>query len=372
MKLLRVDDLEKARQKLLDCALSWEAPVEEIGLENACGRILAQTILAREELPGFYRSTVDGYAVKAADTSGAGESIPAFLKMAGDIQMGQPSEVSLSAGQCAYVPTGGMLPEGADAVVMVEYSERLGQEVAVYAPAAPGQGVVRPDEDIRPGDAVACRGACLRPQEIGALAAAGICSVPVYKPFRVTLISTGDELVAPADSPKPGQVRDVNRYALAALARRNGFAVVRAVILPDVEPLLEQTVRQSLLDSDLIAVSGGSSQGEQDKTHAVLDRVGAPGVFTHGLALKPGKPTILGLDSASNTLLAGLPGHPVSAMMVFDLLFCWLIRRKTGQLEPPCFPAMLTANVPTSPGKTTCQMVKLRQADEGRYTESPG
>lgn len=369
MKLLYVDGLEKARQKLLDTAAGWEAPVEEVGLEEACGRVLARTIHAREELPGFYRSTVDGYAVKAADTSGAGESIPAFLKLVDTVQMGQPAKTSLSPGQCAYVPTGGMLPDGADAMVMIEYSERLGHEIAIYAPAAPGRGIVRPGEDIRPGDVLALRGARLRPQEIGTLAAAGICGVPVCRPFRLTLISTGDELTAPAEAPAPGQVRDVNRYALAALARRNGFEVVRALTLPDAENLLEQAVRQALPDSDLVAVSGGSSQGEQDRTCAVLDRVGNPGVFTHGLALKPGKPTIFGWDSASRTLLAGLPGHPVSAMMVFDLFLCWLVRQLTGQPEPKSIPARLTANVPASPGKTTCQMVRLRQEGAGCLAE---
>lgn len=369
MKLLHVDGLEKARQKLLDAAVGWETPAEEAGLEDACGRVLARTIQAREELPGFYRSTVDGYAVRAADTSGAGESIPAFLRLVDTVQMGQPARSSLSAGQCAYVPTGGMLPEGADAMVMIEYTERLGQEVAVYAPSAPGRGVVRPGEDIRPGDVLARRGTRLRPQEIGALAAAGICGVPVYRPFRLTLISTGDELTDPAETPAPGQVRDVNRYALAALARQNGFEVVRALTLPDEESLLEEAVRQALPDSDLIAVSGGSSQGEQDRTCAVLDRVGSPGVFTHGLALKPGKPTIFGWDSASRTLLAGLPGHPVSAMMVFDLFLCWLVRQRTGQPEPRGIPARLAANVPASPGKTTCQMVRLRQEGAGWLAE---
>jgi len=181
----------------------------------------------------------------------------------------------------------------------------------------------------------------------------------------MTILSTGDELAPPGHKPLPGQIRDVNTYALCALAGKNGFGVVSTAVVPDNEAALEQAVRKAMKESDIVAVSGGSSQGEKDATRTVLDRVSKPGVFTHGLAVKPGKPTILGYDEHSRTLLAGLPGHPVSAMMVFELLFSWLLREITGSAPPPAVPARLFCNVASSPGKLTCWPAKLEWTGDG-------
>ena len=214
------------------------------------------------------------------------------------------------------------------------------------------------------------RGRRLLPQDVGALAAAGVIAVKVYIPPRLTIISTGDELVSPDSKPAPGQVRDVNTIALTALAEKNGFHVIKTAVLADDEDALESALREAMETSDVVAVSGGSSQGQKDITGKIIDRVSSPGVFTHGLAIKPGKPTILGCDEASRTLLAGLPGHPVSAMMVFELMLGWLFREITGAVQVPPIPARVAGNVASSPGRLTCQPVVLTWAD-GEYKADP-
>jgi molybdopterin molybdotransferase len=371
MNLLTVSAITEARQKLLDCAANLKPRAERAGLTEAAGRILAEDLLALDDIPGFCRSTVDGYAVIAADTAAAGESLPVFLKLVGRVEMGTPANFAVRHGECAYVPTGGMIPGGADAVVMVEYCELFDQTgVAVYRSAASGSGVALAGEDARKGDALLRRGAKIRANEAGALAAAGIDSVPVYAPLRLTLISSGDELVPPAESPGPGQVRDVNRFALEALASQSGYRVATSFLLRDDEAALEAAVREALPSSDVIALSGGSSQGAKDLTAAVFSRVARPGVFCHGLAVKPGKPAILAYDSVSDTILAGLPGHPVSALMVFRMLFVWLARTLTGQRDPPPVPAKMACNTAGAPGRETWLPVALTPNETG-YTAEP-
>jgi molybdopterin molybdotransferase len=285
--------------------------------------------------------------------------------------MGKPASIEIKSGECAGVPTGGMLPDGADAVVMVEYSESFGTDgVAVYDSVAYGENVVEIGEDKKKGKLLLSRGRGLLPQDIGALAAAGIISVPVYAFPRMAIFSSGDELVPPEFEPKPGQIRDVNTYALTTLAVKHGFSVVQSAVLPDSEAIFEESLRGAMENSDIIAVSGGSSQGEKDMTAAIIDKVSKPGVLTHGMAIKPGKPTILGYDDYSRTLLVGLPGHPVSAMIVFELLFSFLQRELMGLIPPFSIPAKLLLNAAASPGKTTCYPVKLHR-DGGEYAVAP-
>ena len=368
---MKVDTVAAARRKLLDSAKGWLGAAELLPIEEAPGRILAEDVYAPEDIPSFRRSTVDGYAVVSGDTAAAGESMPVFLNVKGSVEMGKTAAFSISRGECGEVPTGGMLPEGADAVVMVEYTEAFGGEgVAMYQSAAYGENVVQTGEDAGAGDRLLPKGKTLLPQDIGALAAAGVVEVSVYKKPRITILSTGDELISPAAYPAPGQIRDINTYALAALAEKNGYLVVGKSVLPDDEGALERTIREGMKTSDVVAVSGGSSQGKKDLTREIIDRASSPGVYTHGMAIKPGKPTILGYDDASHTLLSGLPGHPVSAMMVFELLFGWLLREITGGGQAPFIPARISSNVPTSPGRLTCWPVRLEWA-EGGMTADP-
>ena len=366
MEFLNVDSVDSAREKLLSSVKGWLASTERLPLNQACGRILAQDAVAGEDIPSFRRSTVDGYAVISEDTAAAGNSIPVLLTERGQVEMGKPAPMTLGQGECAEVPTGGMVPEGADAVSMVEYTELFSiAGVMVYESVAYGENVVQIGEDAKAGGLLLRRGRRLLPQDIGALAAAGITTVHVYIPPSMTVLSTGDELTPPEKAPSPGQVRDVNTYALTALAERNGFHVVGASVLRDDESVLEQALREAMKASDIVIVSGGSSQGQKDITKKVIDRVSAPGVYTHGMAIKPGKPTILGCDDASQTLLVGLPGHPVSAMMVFELLLGWLLREITGSSQAPAIPAQLADNAASSPGRLTCWPVKLEWAETG-------
>jgi len=267
-----------------------------------------------------------------------------------------------------------MLPCGADAVVMVEYCESsfqgTGGNVAVYEAVPAGSGMALAGEDVRKGEALLRRGTLICPQEIGALAAAGLTSFPVFVPLNLSIISTGDELIPPEQKILPGQIRDINTPALKALAVKRGYRLVSAQALPDDERRLEAGVREAIASSDVVVISGGSSQGERDFTADVINRAAKPGVFTRGLALKPGKPTILGWDEESRTLFAGLPGHPVAAMIVFELILGWFHDRVFNRPSPFAIPAKISSNVPGSPGRAVCQHVRLHLED-GIYFAEP-
>lgn len=370
MKLLQVDTLSQAREKLLAAFGAHEVKTERVSLSEAGGRILSEDLMAAEAIPSFYRSSVDGYAVKSRDTAGATDSIPVFLEIVEEVAIGHPAEKPIHSGQCAYVPTGGMLPEGADAMVMVEYSELFAEnQVALYESVSFGRSVVVPGEDVKRGEKLLSRGTKLGPAQVGVLAAAGIDPVPVYVPWRVSILSTGDELVAPGQQPGAGQVRDINTWALKSFVQTAGLQTVLTKMLPDRKELLEQSLREAMQCSDWVLTSGGSSQGKKDVTNELLCLVSDGGVFTHGLALKPGKPTILGYDSATDTLLAGLPGHPVAALTVFQLLLVWLWKEKTGQAEEKRLMARMKTNLASAPGKTTCLPIKLEYTPEGYLAE---
>jgi molybdopterin molybdotransferase len=282
--------------------------------------------------------------------------------------MGMQADFSINHGECAYVPTGGMLPAGADAVVMVEYAEAVGEDIAVYEASAQGMGMVEIGEDLRNGELLLRRGTLIRPQEAGALAAAGICAFQAFTPLSLSIISTGDELVLPEHFPSLGEVRDINTTALKTLAFKYGYNVISARVLPDDEARIEAAIKEAFT-SDVVIISGGSSQGNKDITADVINKVARPGVFTHGLAVKPGKPTILGWDEDSKTLLSGLPGHPVSAMMIFEVILGNLIDTLFNKTPPFPVPARVSCNVPGSPGKTVLQPVILHVNEEGYRAE---
>ena len=360
MKLLNVDTLQQAEQKM---ARAWE----EIGLRTvkvsiteAEGRILAEDVKAACSVPDFRKSTVDGYAVRAKDTQGAGESIPCFLDVTGEVSIGSPAAGSVGPGQCVYVPTGGMLPEGADAMVMIEHAESFSAtQVAVYDAVSAGRGVIQTGEDIKAGDTVLRRGTKLSPANIGVLASIGIMEAPVYEMPSITILSTGNELVRPGEPRTPGQIWDINTYGIQAQCRRNGIRVVHTDVLRDEEDALRAAITEAIRTSDIVAVSGGSSQGKQDFTERIFDECSGGGVFTHGLALKPGKPTILGLDGKNSTLLVGLPGHPMAAMVVFDILVLGTLRKMMGVPEEKKLRARMEVNVAGGGGRAVCQTVQL-------------
>ncbi len=372
MKLLKVDSLAQAREKLLS-HITWNlGKTEEIALEKSAGRVLACDVCAKIPLPAFRRSTVDGYAVVAADTQGATESLPVFLDVLEEVEIGAPAPCTVQSGTCAYVPTGGMIPDGADAMVMIEYSELFdASSVAIYGAVPPGRGVVQIGEDVQEGEVILPTGTRMGAAQIGALSGNGITTVTVWKPLKITIISTGDELTKPGDKLDFGKIYDINTPALRQASAELGFEVVRTEVIKDEESLLEEAIRRGMAESDLVVVSGGSSQGKKDITAMLLDRLGNPGVFTHGLALKPGKPTILAADTQTQTVFLGLPGHPAAALLVFHLLAGWLEHQRTKEPMPCSVPAVMASNVPAAPGKDTYIMVRLVREAEGNYTAHP-
>ncbi|AVX31740.1 MAG: gephyrin-like molybdotransferase Glp [Bacillota bacterium] len=305
---------------------------ERVPLLAARGRVLAEKVVSPTAVPGFYRSTVDGYAVRGADTFGATEDLPVFLPLVGEVLMGQAPPGPLPPGSAMAISTGGMLPEGADAIVMLEYTEMAPGMVAVLKPVAPGENVVRPGEDVTPGQEVLPAGRRLRAQDLGLLAGLGITEVTVAVKPRVALISTGDEIVAPEQEPGPGQVRDMNSYTLYALVDELGGEPRLYGVIRDQKEQLLAVARQALEENDVLIVSGGSSVGTRDATGEVLASLGEPGVFVHGISVRPGKPTILA--RCGQKLAVGLPGHPVSAMVTFDLFLRPILRALLGLPAP--------------------------------------
>ena len=371
MKLFNVDTISQAKEKIKSSALTLLTETVTEPAYGSRGSVCAEDIRAGVDVPGFLRSTVDGYAVIAKDTQGAGESIPAFLKCVGEVQMGEDADLVISPGQCAYVPTGGMLPKGADAMVMVEYCEPFGEnEIAVYGSVSTGRNTIEKGEDRRSGDIIIRKGAVIRPQEIGAMASCGVTEVKVFRPFDITVISTGDELSSPEEELTPGKIYDINTYSIAASAEKHGHNVVKMMVVRDNGDLLRSAVEEAMKISDIVCVSGGSSQGKKDMTSDILDDLSGGGVFTHGLALKPGKPTILGYDEKSKTILCGLPGHPVAAQLVFELVLMDAAAEARGQKKEPYVTAKMAVNVGCDAGKANCISVKLIETEDG-YTAQP-
>lgn len=327
---------------------------ETVSLETGLGRVAATSITSPDDLPGFARSAVDGYAVQAADTFGASAALPLQLRLAGAVEMGLGPATSVEAGTTASIPTGGALPAGADAVVMVERSNPSGADsVEILQAVAPGEAVVRADEDVSAGDELIAAGRVLRPEHLGLLAAAGISSFAVFARPRVTILSTGDELVPPDTArPAPGQIRDATASALSALVHVGGGAPTLDGIVADNPGTLRERLAAALSSSDLVVVSAGSSVGVRDLTADVVASLGPPGIWCHGLAIKPGKPTLLA--ECNGVPLVGLPGNPASALVVFRLLGLPLVQLIGGRSTPDT-PARVTAllerDVPSAPGR---------------------
>jgi len=335
---------------------------ETIPLADALHRVPAAALTAPHPLPGFARSTVDGYAVRAADTYGVSEGLPGYLDVAGAVRMGTEPEVTVAPGTVAVMPTGGVLPPGADAVVMVEYTqEAMPGTIEVTRPVAPGEGVVRADEDAAAGAELVPAGRPLRAQDLGMLAAAGVTEVSVHARPRVTVFSTGDEVVPPQTAElRPGQVRDAMATALAALITQAGGEARHGGIMPDDRAALEAALRGALPASDMIVISAGSSVGARDETAAAVARLGPPGIWCHGLAIRPGKPTLLA--ECASVPVIGLPGNPRSALVVFRLIGMPLVRRAGGCTSPPAEPvvrARLARDVASAAGRLDVVQVRL-------------
>jgi molybdopterin molybdotransferase len=340
--------------------------VEAVRLDDALGRIPAEPLAAPHALPGFARATVDGFAVRAADTYGASEGLPSYLDVAGEVRMGEPPELEVRPGTAVAIATGAPLPPGADAVVKVEHTQTATPELLeILRPATPGEGMVRADEDAAPGAELVPAGRPLRPHDLGMLAAAGLVEIPVHVRPRVAVVSTGDELVA-ADSPSltTGQVRDATAPALAALVREGGGEPSFAGIVPDDREALAATLRAALPESDVLVVSAGSSVGARDETAAAIASLGEPGIWCHGLAFRPGKPTLLA--DCGGVPVIGLPGNPRSALVVFRLIGIPLVRMVGGCTDPPPEPtvrARLERDLPSAAGRLDVVQVRLANGE---------
>jgi molybdopterin molybdotransferase len=336
------------------------AGVEPAAVSGALRRVPARDVIATQALPGFARATVDGYAVRAADTYGSSEALPAYLDVVGAVAMGAPAAVEVTAGTAVAIPTGGALPVGADAVVMIEHTnETMPATVEVTRPVAAGDGVVRADEDVAPGDVLVRAGRPLRAQDLGVLAAAGVADIQVFARPRVTIVSTGDEVVSPTTAVlQPGQVRDATAWALAALVSDGGGEPVLAGIVADDATALQATLESALDGSDMVVVSAGSSVGARDETADVVARLGT--VWCHGLAIKPGKPTLLA--HCAGVPVIGLPGNPLSALVVFRMVGVPLMRQVGGYDVMPPEPVVattLTRAIPSQAGRLDVVQVRL-------------
>jgi molybdopterin molybdotransferase len=334
---------------------------EPIATFEALGRVTAQDILSPEDLPAFPRSTMDGYSVRAGDTFGASEGLPAYLEVVGEVSMGRASQISLAPGQAAGAYTGGMLAKGADAVVIVEHTQPADDNtIEVLRPVAPGENVVQPGEDVHQGDPVLPAGHLIRPQDIGGLLALGITQTEVGRRPRVSIVSTGDELVPPEGTPGPGQIRDINTYTISALVTQAGGNPVPIALVGDDFEAQRDTALRGLDQGDMLVFSAGSSVSSRDMTAAVIESLGSPGVLAHGISLKPGKPTIVGMVNGKPAL--GLPGNPVSAMVVFELLVRPAIYLLSGCARPPAtntVQARLARDIPSQSGREDYVQVRL-------------
>src|SRR5829696_9719600 len=325
---------------------------EVSGIAPVLGAVPARDVAAGEQLPAHARATVDGFAVRAVDTYAASETLPAFLEVTGAVAMGRSPYGEVGPGAAMAIPTGGILPRGADAVVMVEHTtEPMPGHVEIARRLAPGDGVLAAGEEAAPGDLLVPAGRPLRAADLGLLAAAGVTEVEAHARPGVGIVSTGDEVVPAATaSLAPGQVRDACAPALAGLVREAGGEPVARGIVPDDADALGRVLGEAIAHDDLVVVSAGSSAGARDLTAAVVERLGE--IVCHGLALRPGKPTLLA--DCGGVPLIGLPGNPRSALVVFRLVGMPLVRAVGGVTDPPPAPsvrARLARDVPSAAGR---------------------
>ena len=360
----------QALARLMDHIHAIPSP-EPVDTDEALGRITASTVVAPHPLPAFPRSTVDGYAVRAADTHGASDALPAYLQVVGEILMGVPAAVELRKGQCALIHTGGMLPAGADAVVMVEHTQSVRQgEVEIMRSLAEADNVIKVGEDVLEGQEVLPSGVRLRPAEIGGLLALGLTQVVVARRPRVGIISSGDELVSPHVQPALGQVRDINAYTLSALVEQTGGLPVRFGIQPDRAEELLVVARQAMEQCDVVVITAGSSASTRDLTAQVIDALGEPGVLVHGVNVRPGKPTILAI--CAGKVVIGLPGNPVSALVIASLFVTPVLEAMLGlrrTLPPAGVQAVLSLNLPSQAGREDWVPVRLVASPQGYLAE---
>ncbi len=361
LNMLKVVAVETALEIIRENFSDTPLHTETVSLENSLGRTLAEDIISKESIPAFDRSTVDGYALKASDTYGSSEGIPSQLDIIGEVLMGEKAEGEISDGQCIKISTGGMLPEGADSVVMVENTDSsFGDICLVYKSVSPFENVNRKGDDIKENSTVFVKGRTVTSREIGVLAALGISEVNVFSKPKAGIISTGDEIV-PVDSELTfGKIRDINSHILSALMKENGCECKEYGIVKDDYDAILSVMKKAVSENDIVLISGGSSAGARDMTVDIISRLGE--VYLHGIAMKPGKPTIIG--KIDGKAVFGLPGHPTAGYLVAlrlvkplaDMMLCRKDRTKSVK-------AKLLRNISSNHGRE--EILCVRVTDEG-------
>ncbi len=372
------ESLDKLLRNLPDPKLATET----VNTDSALGRITATDLRAPHALPEFPRSTVDGFAVKVRDTYGASDSLPAYLNLIGECPMGATPDLEITPTTTAIIHTGGMLPKGADAVVMLEYTQTLSKggrpsaptdEIEIFRAVADGENVIRIGEDVAKDALIKPKGSPIRPAEVGGLMALGFTQVEVVQCPKIGVISSGDEVVEPEKRPQPGQVRDINSYTLATLVEKYGGEPVVYGIVADSMDAMKVAISRALDECEMVLITAGSSASARDMTAAAIDELGDPGVLVHGVNTRPGKPTILGVCDGKAVI--GLPGNPVSALVNGYVFVAPLVRRLLGQSAEelrPSVSAKLTVNISSQAGREDWIPIRLTAKNaEKSYLANP-
>ncbi|WP_130807790.1 molybdopterin molybdotransferase MoeA [Senegalia massiliensis] len=362
--------VERARELTLEKFKDFTFQTEKVDILNANRRILSKDLYSSINVPEFNRSTVDGYAIKVNDSHGANDSIPSILNIVGQVEMGEYTDLEVNSGEAISVPTGGMIPEGADGVIMIENTEKMDEHTLLIQKAiSKGENIIFKGDDIKKGNIALKKKKALNPEDIGVMAALGIKSLEVYKKPKFFIISTGDEIIDIHEELSIGKIRDINSYTLKSSIENINCEVVGKSIVKDNYSILKDEVNRALGISDILLISGGSSVGTRDYTYNVINSFDDSEVFVHGISIKPGKPTIIG--KIKNKLVVGLPGHPVSSIVIFKALVEYFIYKKLNvEKIIPSILAKVDYNFASSPGKKTYQMVNIKK-HEDEYHISP-
>src|SRR3990170_3847769 len=365
-KLLTLDEAQDAINRLELKALG----AEETPLLSAHNRVLAEDVTSKLDIPPFDRSTVDGYAVKAKDTFGAEENQSVLLRVCGVVSIGELPRISVSAGQAAEIVTGAPIPEGSDAVVMVEDTERTGDELHVFSAVTKGENVMKRGSDIKKGETVLKAGQVLSSREIGVLAALGAAYAKVHEVPQVAVLSTGGEVTEPGKELPPGKIYDINAYSLSAAVLESGGNPICMGVAPDDPTEMREALQHALECADVVITSGGVSVGPKDITPQTVDSLGKPGLIFSGIAVKSGKPTTMALIGRKPVF--ALPGHPTSALLMFQLLVRPVIWRLAGMVrkEGSTVKAVAGRRMFSAKGRRTFVMVTLRKDKNGLVAET--
>lgn len=358
-KVSEVMDL--LNKNFMDCELNSE----EVELVDSVGRIVVEDIVSYENIPSFRRSTVDGYGVRAKNTIGCSDTIPVFLNFLGEVQMGKFSNYVVGDYDAVYVPTGGMVPEGADSVVMIEDTEDFDTEISVNKPVRPLENIIGIGDDIKSTQVILEKHTRVKSNHIGVLAAVGKSRLTVYKIPKIGILSTGDEIVDICDDIKLGQMRDVNSYSLSAMVKELGCDIAYIKKIKDQKDLIKDAIKDAINLCDIVLISGGSSVGTKDMTPEIINSLGKPGVMVHGVAIKPGKPTIVA--KIGDKAIFGLPGHPASCIIAYKAIVEpfiseTIMKTKTSRKY---ITAKSNFQIHVSSGRDVYYMVSLEETQNG-------